>query len=287
MAAEGANRARSLTRRESMLTERNAASGRPPAQGSTRGRTYILGPKWRSRHWFSRGQATLPGRRKCRKRRPYSVGWLRRAGDHAGVFEVASSPGERAARMVVETSCRLFRRRLRSRPPARRRHQRCRRGNRRPPRHSAEPIFAHDPGRDVVRRLPRRGAVKGATFRADGRSLDRRRPTTVRFSITQEDVRRRDFTINGYILRSDRRPCHRPCVRSGLLGHWNSACHRRPRRPLCRRPPASAVGGLCRGFGPLAKTGLLDRNSARTGRSAHGVSTHAGDIESSGPVYRT
>lgn len=40
-------------------------------------------------------------------------------------------------------------------------------------------------------------AVEVATFRADGRYLDGRRPTTVRFTTAQEDARRRDFTING------------------------------------------------------------------------------------------
>lgn len=39
--------------------------------------------------------------------------------------------------------------------------------------------------------------VEVATFRADGRYLDGRRPTTVRFTTAQEDARRRDFTING------------------------------------------------------------------------------------------
>ena len=39
--------------------------------------------------------------------------------------------------------------------------------------------------------------VEVATFRADGRYLDGRHPTTVRFTTPQEDARRRDFTING------------------------------------------------------------------------------------------
>ena len=39
--------------------------------------------------------------------------------------------------------------------------------------------------------------VEVATFRADGRYLDGRRPATVRFTTAQEDARRRDFTING------------------------------------------------------------------------------------------
>ena len=36
-----------------------------------------------------------------------------------------------------------------------------------------------------------------ATFRSDGRYLDHRRPTAVRFSSPEEDAKRRDFTING------------------------------------------------------------------------------------------
>jgi len=39
--------------------------------------------------------------------------------------------------------------------------------------------------------------VEVATFRADGRYLDGRRPATVRFTTALEDARRRDFTING------------------------------------------------------------------------------------------
>lgn len=39
--------------------------------------------------------------------------------------------------------------------------------------------------------------VEVATFRADGRYLDGRRPATVCFTTAQEDARRRDFTING------------------------------------------------------------------------------------------
>jgi poly(A) polymerase len=38
-----------------------------------------------------------------------------------------------------------------------------------------------------------------ATFRADGRYIDGRRPESVRFADWQSDVRRRDFTINGMI----------------------------------------------------------------------------------------
>ena len=36
-----------------------------------------------------------------------------------------------------------------------------------------------------------------ATFRSDGRYLDHRHPTAVRFSSPEEDAKRRDFTING------------------------------------------------------------------------------------------
>ena len=39
--------------------------------------------------------------------------------------------------------------------------------------------------------------IEVATFRADGRYLDGRRPEGVRFTTAEEDARRRDFTING------------------------------------------------------------------------------------------
>jgi tRNA nucleotidyltransferase/poly(A) polymerase len=39
-----------------------------------------------------------------------------------------------------------------------------------------------------------------ATFRHDGAYIDGRRPTSVVFSTAQEDVKRRDFTINGLLL---------------------------------------------------------------------------------------
>jgi len=45
------------------------------------------------------------------------------------------------------------------------------------------------------------GNVEVATFRSDGRYADGRRPSEVRFAKTpQEDVRRRDFTINGLLF---------------------------------------------------------------------------------------
>ena len=45
------------------------------------------------------------------------------------------------------------------------------------------------------------GNVEVATFRSDGRYADGRHPTVVRFAKTpQEDVRRRDFTINGLLF---------------------------------------------------------------------------------------
>lgn len=42
--------------------------------------------------------------------------------------------------------------------------------------------------------------VEVATFRSDGPYLDGRRPSTVRFAGEEEDVRRRDFTVNGMLL---------------------------------------------------------------------------------------
>src|SRR5204863_8003267 len=49
--------------------------------------------------------------------------------------------------------------------------------------------------------LPREaGDVEVATFRSDGRYTDGRHPDQVRYSKTaEEDVRRRDFTINGLL----------------------------------------------------------------------------------------
>jgi poly(A) polymerase len=45
------------------------------------------------------------------------------------------------------------------------------------------------------------GSVEVATFRSDGRYADGRHPSEVRYAKTpQEDVRRRDFTINGLLL---------------------------------------------------------------------------------------
>lgn len=42
--------------------------------------------------------------------------------------------------------------------------------------------------------------VEVATFRSDGRYLDGRHPSEVRFTTAEEDARRRDFTINGLFL---------------------------------------------------------------------------------------
>ncbi|MEM9351804.1 MAG: CCA tRNA nucleotidyltransferase [Planctomycetota bacterium] len=41
------------------------------------------------------------------------------------------------------------------------------------------------------------GPIEVATFRADGKYVDGRRPETVRFTTAEEDAQRRDFTING------------------------------------------------------------------------------------------
>src|SRR3954453_21046057 len=42
--------------------------------------------------------------------------------------------------------------------------------------------------------------VEVATFRADGKYPDGRRPEEVKFTSAEEDARRRDFTINGLFL---------------------------------------------------------------------------------------
>src|ERR1051326_4814539 len=47
-----------------------------------------------------------------------------------------------------------------------------------------------------------------ATFRSDGRYLDHRRPTAVRFSSPEEDAKRRDFTINGMFFDPARNEEH-------------------------------------------------------------------------------
>jgi poly(A) polymerase len=46
----------------------------------------------------------------------------------------------------------------------------------------------------------RRSVIEVATFRADGRYTDGRRPDEVRFSTPEADAARRDFTINGLFL---------------------------------------------------------------------------------------
>src|SRR5580692_8122521 len=48
-----------------------------------------------------------------------------------------------------------------------------------------------------------------ATFRSDGAYSDGRHPDAVRYTLSaEEDVRRRDFTINGLLLDPDRMPLH-------------------------------------------------------------------------------
>ena len=43
-------------------------------------------------------------------------------------------------------------------------------------------------------------SIEVATFRSEGPYLDGRRPSAVRFATEEEDVRRRDFTVNGLLL---------------------------------------------------------------------------------------
>src|SRR5688572_28207686 len=45
-----------------------------------------------------------------------------------------------------------------------------------------------------------RSQVEVATFRAEGKYLDGRRPSEVRYTTAEEDANRRDFTINGLFL---------------------------------------------------------------------------------------
>src|SRR5438067_2466556 len=74
--------------------------------------------------------------------------------------------------------------------------------------------------------LPREaGDVEVATFRSDGRYTDGRHPDEVRYSKTaEEDVRRRDFTINGLLYDPLAAPAAAPADRlaaapNGVLDH--------------------------------------------------------------------
>lgn len=52
----------------------------------------------------------------------------------------------------------------------------------------------------VVRVRHDGGETEVATFRSEGPYLDGRRPSSVRYATVEEDVRRRDFTVNGLLL---------------------------------------------------------------------------------------
>jgi poly(A) polymerase len=52
----------------------------------------------------------------------------------------------------------------------------------------------------VVRVRQADDEIEVATFRTEGPYLDGRRPSAVRFATEEEDVRRRDFTVNGLLL---------------------------------------------------------------------------------------
>ena len=146
--------------------------------------------------------------------------------------------------------------------------------------------------------------VEVTTFRADGRYLDGRRPTMVRFTTAQEDARRRDFTINGmfYDPIADRLIDHvggQADLADGIVRAIGDPAARfaedrlrllravrfaarlgftiAPSTQAAITESAAAVtsvawerigdevvkllteGGAYRGFGLLAKTGLLDR----------------------------
>jgi putative nucleotidyltransferase with HDIG domain len=63
-----------------------------------------------------------------------------------------------------------------------------------------EQAAKHDPVKTTIEAAKHR-AIEVATFRSDGLYTDGRHPDEVRFSKTaQEDVQRRDFTINGLLL---------------------------------------------------------------------------------------
>ena len=88
-----------------------------------------------------------------------------------------------------------------------------------------------------------------ASFRHDGPYLDGRRPSHVRYGSLEEDILRRDFTINGMVydpiddrvidLVEGRRDLERRLVRA--IGERGRALRRRPaaydpRRAFCRQP---------------------------------------------------
>ncbi|MGQ0720114.1 MAG: CCA tRNA nucleotidyltransferase [Candidatus Eiseniibacteriota bacterium] len=52
----------------------------------------------------------------------------------------------------------------------------------------------------VVRVHQGEDEIEVATFRSEGPYLDGRRPSSVRFATAEEDVRRRDFTVNGLLM---------------------------------------------------------------------------------------
>lgn len=61
-----------------------------------------------------------------------------------------------------------------------------------------------------------------ATFRSDGAYSDGRHPDTVRYTISaEEDVQRRDFTINGLLLDPDMSGMDKSVVRAGVLDYVN------------------------------------------------------------------
>ena len=77
------------------------------------------------------------------------------------------------------------------------------------------------------------GNIEVATFRSDGRYADGRHPAEVRFAKTpQEDVRRRDFTINGLL--------YDPLTQE-VLDYVGGQADIRARRATCAGgPPGSA-----------------------------------------------
>ena len=91
--------------------------------------------------------------------------------------------------------------------------------------------------------------VEVATFRNDGAYSDGRHPDQVRYSTDpQEDVRRRDFTINGLLMDplDDNRVLDFVGGREDLKA-GDRARHRRCRAPLPGRQAAHAARGAIRG----------------------------------------
>ena len=86
-----------------------------------------------------------------------------------------------------------------------------------------------------------------ASFRFDGPYLDGRRPSQVRYGTLQEDIFRRDFTINGMVYDPSRESGYRLGRRQERSCKALHPRHRRSAATFRRRPIANGAGDpLCR-----------------------------------------